>query len=425
VKGSIKKGRIVGTFYLRVELDRGAKGKRRRMRETFRGSRREAEARLRDLLRESETGGLDGARITVQELCERWLQSVEHRVAGHTYVRYNQLVTDYVLPELGSLRARDLRPAHVEAAVARWLATKCADGKRTLSARSVKHVFDVLRSALNWGVRMNALSRNPVDAVEAPRYVEGEMKTLDAEGIARLLRAASTSYLRLPIAVLVGTGVRRGECLGLKWGDIDFDAARVTIRRTLELVKGQVREKPPKTARSARTLALAPFVVAALREQKALQGEVRINRGMGRATEDDYVFDRSDRRGEPRNPDTFGSRFHELIRRKKLSRIRLHDLRHSFASLSLVAGADLKLISASLGHSTIAVTANTYLHLAQSLQERHAAQLDSLVGGAVTEALAAGAGPQRAHARILAMKKPYRIRPESLAPAGFEPALPP
>ena len=69
---------------------------------------------------------------------------------------------------------------------------------------------------------------------------------------------------------------------------------------------------------------------------------------MGRATEDDYVFDRSDRRGEPRNPDTFGSRFHELIRRKKLLRIRLHDLRHSFASLSLVAGADLKLMSSSL-----------------------------------------------------------------------------
>jgi integrase len=91
------------------------------------------------------------------------------------------------------------------------------------------------------------------------------------------------------------------------------------------------------------TLALAPFVAAALREQKALQGEERIKRGIGRATEDDYVFDRSDTPGEPRNPDTFGSRFYELIRGKKLPRIRLHDLRHSFASLSLVAGADLKL----------------------------------------------------------------------------------
>ncbi|HEX3456966.1 MAG TPA: tyrosine-type recombinase/integrase [Candidatus Baltobacteraceae bacterium] len=392
MKGSIKKGRVVGSFYLRVELDRGAKGKRRRMRETFRGSRREAEARLRDLLRESETGGLDGARISVQQLCDRWLQSTEHRVSGHTFVRYKQLAADYILPELGGLRARDMRPVHIESAVAKWLTTKREGTERTLSPRSVKHVFDVLRSVLNWGVRMSALLRNPVDAVETPRYVEAEMKTLDAEGIARLLRAASTSYLRLPIAVLIGTGVRRGECLGLKWGDIDFDAARVTIRRTVELVKGQVREKPPKTARSARTLALAPFVVAALREQKALQGEVRMNRGMGRATKDDYVFDRSDRPGELRNPDTFGSRFYELIRRKKLPKIRLHDLRHSFASLSLVAGADLKLISSSLGHSTIAITANTYLHLAQSLQEKHAAQLDSLVGGAVAEALAAGPG---------------------------------
>ncbi len=378
MKGSIKKGRVVGTFYLRVELDRGASGKRRRMRETFRGSRREAEARLRDLLRESETGGLDGARVTVRELCERWLEAVEHRVSGHTYVRYHQLVTDYVVPELGRLRVRQLRPARIEAAVTKWLATKRADEKRLLSPRSVKHVFDVLKSALNWGVRMNVITRNPVDAVEAPRYVQAEMKTLDAAGIAKLLRAAASSDLRLPIAVLIGTGLRRGECLALKWGDLDLDAARMTIRRTLELVKGQIREKPPKTARSARTLALAPFVVAALREQRALQGEVRINKGMGRASDDDYVFDRSDRRGEPWNPDTFGSRFYSLVRRKKLPTVRLHDLRHSFASLSLVAGADLKLISSSLGHSTIAVTANTYLHVAQSLQERHAAQLDSL-----------------------------------------------
>jgi hypothetical protein len=141
---------------------------------------------------------------------------------------------------------------------------------------------------------------------------------------------------------------------------------------------------------------------------------------MGRAADHDYVFDRSDRRGEPWNPDTFGSRFYSLVRRKKLPTVRLHDLRHSFASLSLVAGADLKLISSSLGHSTIAVTANTYLHVAQSLQEAHAAQLDSLLGSTVTDALAAGSGPQRAHAQPLVMKKARKYRPEMVAPAGFE-----
>ena len=425
MKGSITKGRVAGTFYLRVELDRGAKGKRRRIRETFRGSRRDAEARLRDLLREAENGGLDGARISVEQLCERWLQTVKYLVAGHTYTRYQQVVTHYILPELGSLRARALRPVRVEAAVAKWLVMKRADGKRTLSPRTVRHVFDVLKNVLNWAVQKNVITRNPVDAAQPPRYVQPEMKTLDAEGIANLLRAASTSYLRLPIAMLIGTGIRRGECLGLKWGDVDLEGARLTIRRTLELVKGQVREKPPKTARSARTLSLPPFVVAALREQKAQQREIRIRRGMGRASNDDYVFDRSDRPGEARNPDTFGSRFHELVHRKKLPRIRLHDLRHSFASLSLVAGADLKLISSALGHSTIAVTANTYLHIAQSLQEKHAAQLDSLLGSAVTEALAAGSGPQPAHKCTPIAKKARKIKTILVAPAGVEPALPP
>jgi hypothetical protein len=93
----------------------------------------------------------------------------------------------------------------------------------------------------------------------------------------------------------------------------------------------------------------------------------------------------------------------------------------SFALLSLTAGADLNLISTSLGCSTVAVTANTYLHLEQSLQESHAAQLDSLVGGAVTEALAAGSGAQRAHARVVTARNPYAVRPKNVAPAGFEP----
>ena len=423
--GSIEKGRVAGTFYLRVELDRGTNGKRQRARETFRGSRREAEARLRDLLREAENGGLDGGRISIKELCERWLQSVEHRVAGHTYGRYHQLVTDYILPELGGMRARALRPAHIEAAVAKWVVTKRADKKCILSGRSVKHIFDVLKTALNWGVRMNVLSRNPAYAVESPRYVAREMKTLDIEGIASLLRGASTSYLRLPIAALIGTGMRRGECLGLKWGDIDLDARRLTIHRTLEVVKGQVREKPPKTTHSARTLSLAPFVVAALREQKALQGERRIGRGMGHATADDYVFDRYDRPGEARNPDTFGSRFYELVRRKKLAKVRLHDLRHSFATLSLVAGADLKLIQSALGHTSISITANLYTHVMQSLKDAHASRIDSLLGETVTGALTAGSGPQRAHKRSLAMKKARKYRPDLVAPAGFEPALPP
>jgi len=160
--------------------------------------------------------------------------------------------------------------------------------------------------------------------------------------------------------------------------------------------------------------------VAALREQKALQGERRIGRGMGHATDDDYVFDRYDRPGEVRNPDTFGSRFFELVRSKKLTKVRLHDLRHSFASLSWVAGADLKLISAALGHSSIGITANVYMHVVESLEEAHASRLDSLLGDTIAGALAAGPGPQRAHNRSLAMIKADGIKRFEIAPAGFE-----
>ncbi|MDQ2992232.1 MAG: site-specific integrase, partial [Candidatus Eremiobacteraeota bacterium] len=181
--------------------------------------------------------------------------------------------------------------------------------------------------------------------------VQREMQTLDVMGVAALLKAAGGSELQSSIAVLVGTGLRRGELLGLRWSDLDLSIGRLAVRRSVEMIDGKRQEKPPKTARSARTLALASFVVEALRRQKGEQNERRLVLGLGR-DENAYVSDRSD--GTPWNPDSFSWSFAELIRRSKLPRIRLHDLRHSHATLALSAGTDLKTISAALGQSSIA-----------------------------------------------------------------------
>lgn len=459
MKGHIKRGRVEGTWYLRVELPREGT-KRRRERETFRGTRREADARLRELLRLAENGGLENTRLTFAELalgtikpkhpcdkpCEEelhekhrvggWLNATRTRVGNRTWWRYRQIVKLYLVPALGEMQMTKMKPAHIEAALAAWsTATKIKRTKKPLSARSVKHLRDTLRAVCRWGLRMELIFRDPVAAVEPPKCEALEMQTLDVSGVAGLLKAAHGTDLEAPIAILVGTGLRRGELLGLRWTDIDFEAGRLTVRRSVEMVGNERREKPPKTQRSARTLALAGFVIEALRQRKAVQLErlkAMSNSELEARRRQDagYIFDRGD--GSLWKPDSFSWAFANLVRRSKLPKVRLHDLRHSHATLALAAGTDLKTISAALGHSTISVTANVYVHAIESMQRNHADRIDAMLGNAVasviggtSKALISAAGPQPAHATLPRMKKARKYRPIELAPAGFEPALPP
>jgi integrase len=280
---------------------------------------------------------------------------------------------------------------------------------------------------------MGSMPRDPCGPITAPRFNRYEIRTLDVGGVSALLRAAAGTWLRLPIAVLVGTGLRRGELFGLKWSDIDLEACRLTVRRSVEMVRGVRREKPPKTVRSARTIALAPFVVAALQARKAEQiltftvllGDLEARRRQKEA----YVFDRAD--GTVPNPDSFSWAFADLVRRSKLPKVRLHDLRHSHATIALAVGTDLKTISAALGHSTISVTADIYLHSVASLETSHAARIDTTLGDAVNDALGSpppvslrDSVPQRCHTRQATTKKPRGYTVSDIAPTGFESAAP-
>ncbi|MGB8907813.1 MAG: site-specific integrase [Candidatus Cybelea sp.] len=194
------------------------------------------------------------------------------------------------------------------------------------------------------------------------------MRTLAPDAIAQLLAAAEGTDLLAPLAVAVATGLRRGELLGLRWGDLDLEAGRLTVHRALEVVSEELppghgrvrysyktREKPPKTARSRRTMTLAPSVVRILAQIRFNQRNSRIAEGLGR-DQNAYVF--ADLDGSPWNPGGFSTAFAKLVKTARLTHVRLQDLRHSYATLSLQAGIDLKTISTSLEHTDIGTTAN-------------------------------------------------------------------
>jgi integrase len=253
--------------------------------------------------------------------------------------------------------------------------------KGTLSSRSVKHALDTLRAALRWAVRMGILVRNPADAVSSIKVERKEMRALDAAGVAALVEAARGSELENLIIVAVGSGLRRGELCGLRWRDVDFEASRISVRRSVEVVDGERREKEPKTARSARTIGVPGFVVEALRAQRKAQNERRLLLGLGR-DDNAYVFDRAD--GTAYDPGPLSLHFARLVKSAKLEHVRLHDLRHSAATLMLASGADLKSVSTWLGHSEVGTTGNLYLHHVEQLERAAAARFNDLLGGSLT-----------------------------------------
>jgi len=436
VKGQIKPGKIVGTWYLRVELARTEKGARRRRRETFRGTKAEAQRRLRDILREAETGGYaEGSRITFAQVAERWLVSAKHRVGIKTYQRYESIVRLHVAPSLGSMRAETVRPSHVENVLAGWAAGRRKDREKgQLSQRTIAHLHATLRTIFRWAVRMGILVRNPVDAVEAPRVERREMRALEPAGVTALLEAAAHEVdLQAPIAVAIGTGLRRGELLGLRWSDINLEARRLIVRRSVETIAGITRTKPPKTIRSARTISIPPFVADVLGSARAAQAQRRLDLGLGKDP-DGWVFTRGD--GSAWEPGAFSLHFARLVKRAKLPHVRFHDLRHTFATSAISSGVDLQTVSRALGHESTAITSRVYLHAVQSLQDDAAARIDMMLGQAVgdgfkplTNVTAKPprmiAGPLRAHALPSATKKARGYGLSVVAPTGVEPVSPP
>jgi len=274
-------------------------------------------------------------------------------------------------------------------------------------------------------VRYRKADRNPVDAVEPPKVDRTEMRALDPVGISRLLEVANGTELAAPIAVAVGTGLRRGELLGLRWNDVDLEKGRLAVRRSVETVDGVRRTKPPKTTRSARTVAIPAFVVDVLRQARADQLSHRILLGLGRE-DDGWVFTRDD--ASPWEPGAFSLHFARLVKRQRLPHVRFHDLRHSYGTLALAAGVDLKTVSAAMGHSTIAMTGNTYLHAVASLERDSASRIDALLGDVVGAAMSGeriSSVPQRCQTKRPPRGKPRHDGLFHLAPTGVEPVSPP
>jgi integrase len=354
-------------------------GKRKQQWISVKGTKKDAEKRLSELLSQVDNGiFIKPAKTTLADYLERWLKDyVWPNLAPRTAEGYEYIIRRHIMPALGKLTLTQLKPEHIQRYYANKLSSGRADGNGGLSAKTVRHhhvtLHDALQSAVKWGL----LARNPADAVDAPRFQRPQMHIMDADEINKFLEAAKGTPYYAIFYVALFTGMRRSEYLALKWSDIDLILCQIYVTRSLHQLKdGSFVYRQPKSDKSRRMIALTPSTALVLREHKENQSSIKLMQGV-LLKDEDLVFSQPD--GSPYRPDTITHAWIKLARRVGLKGIRLHDARHSHASLMLKQGIHPKIVQERLGHSSIQITLDTYSHVAPGLQEAAAKRFDELL----------------------------------------------
>lgn len=259
--------------------------------------------------------------------------------------------------------------------------------EKRLSLRTVRHVHQIISTALTAAERSDLIGRNPARRATPPSATAArapEAKIWTPDELGAFLRATADHHHGALFRLAAMTGLRRGELCGLKWADVDLDTGRLVVRRTITTVDHEPVASDVKTPRSRRGVDLDPETVAALRRHRSRQLEERALVGVG-YTDRDLVFAGPD--GAPWNPDSIGRAFARAVARTDLPRIRLHDLRHTHATHLLAAGQNPKLVSDRLGHASVGFTLDTYGHVIAGQQADAAAAVAALVDGRRLRAL--------------------------------------
>jgi len=370
-----------GSLRLKVSLGKNPQtGKYESYYETFHGNRTEAQKRLRQILTELDKGIFaKPGKATMTEYLRQWLRDYAYtNLAPHTAEGYDSIISRHLIPSLGVIPMTQLRPEMIQRYISDKLSQGRADGKGGLTARTVRHHIACLRTALQNAVRMGMLVRNPVDAVIIPRPERHEMRTMNETDIHLFLEMAQRTQYYALFYTAIFTGMRRSELLALRWQDVDLLLLQVSVNRSLHQIKGgRIVFRQPKTEKSRRLIALTPSTASLLQVYRNSQNILRESLGYPKLTETNLVFCQYD--GKPFLPNTVTHNWIKLVRRAGLSGIRLHDARHTHASLMLKKGIHPKIVQERLGHSSIQITLDTYSHVAPGLQQSAAETFDSIV----------------------------------------------
>ena len=349
--------------------------RRQVMRSGF-GTKKDAEQALAEFLVQVGRGSLPAlGRQTVSEYLDTWLAGAELSLAATAFTNYRILIRRYVQPRLGTTPLAKVTASTLTSLYRELL----AHGNRSggpLSPATVRTVHRVLSKAFGDAVREQMLPANPATWAKLPRKVRPEMRTWTAEDASTFLTSAASDRLYAAWLLALACGLRRGELAGLRWVDVDLERATVSIvnQRTVDAEWNVVTKEPKGTSR--RTIDLGPGAVGALRRRRSQSAAERLQAGPVHV-DSGLVFVQEDGRGY--HPDRFTRMFRQVSDAAGVPHIRLHDARHSCATLALAAGIHPKVVQQLLGHASWSTTMDLYTHRIDRLQKDASALIETVM----------------------------------------------
>ena len=359
-----------------IDVGPDAAGKRRQVWRSAFATKREATAAMNTEIGQRQVGSyLEPSILTVGVfLAEQWLPGLT-KIRASTVRGYRGHIEFYLVPALGGGRLSALTTPMINRLYAD-LQHGTGRGGRTLSASTIRRVHATLHSALGDAVRWRLIPYNPASGAELTAVTRTQMQVWSGEQLGVFLAATADDPLAMLYRLVAHTGLRRGEAVGLRWSEVDLTAGSLTVVRQHVDVGYRVIQGEPKTRRGHRRIALDPGTTVHLAAHKRRQIAQALSVGITDATTG-YVFARTD--GSAYHPDFVTKHFDLLVRRTALPRIRLHDLRHTHATLGLAAGIPAKIMADRLGHSSVMLTLDTYSHVTPAMDHAAADLIAGLV----------------------------------------------
>ena len=316
-------------------------------------------------------------KITVSAWMDEWLTTFcENKVKPLTLQSYRASIKNHITPAIGAMEVQAVKGAHIQ----RLYNSMTRAG---LSGKTVKNTSAIMHKAFSVALKQGIIAANPCDAAELPKAERKEIHPLADVEIPMFLSAIDGSPMRNAYALCLFAGLREGECLGLSWGQVDFEKGRITISQQLQKVRTEGKREyqitPSTKSGKPRTIEPPRIAFEYLRAERVKQLENRLRAGPAWSNPDDLVF--TDESGGHYAIHTFYKRFKAIAASIGRPDARPHDLRHTAATVAIASGADIKSVQDLLGHATASFTLNVYAHTSEQMMKDTAARMQSYYDG--------------------------------------------
>ena len=333
----------------------------------------EAKAKLKAAIEETKSLDITKAgKYTVGAWMDEWFENyAKIKVRPSSHQTYRGYIDNHIKPNIGKIPLEKLTSLELQKLYKKMLEKGRVDRieskhqDKGLSPKTVRNIHQIIASAMKLAKEQRLIVADPTEGCALPKLEHREMKTLPVEQLTSFLREAKDSGVFEMYYVELATGLRRGELLGLKWEDIDFEHGNLRVKRQIARINGEVVEAPLKTKNAYRVIPLGEQALAVLQSQQE-------------KTHSEYVFPSPN--GGPISPDSVRNMLRRVLKRAGLPYVRFHDLRHTFATLALQNGVDVKTVSSILGHFSAGFTLDTYAHVTTTAQREAAKKMDGVLG---------------------------------------------